>query len=144
MESPKKQPLYLRGKFNDRKRCSKCRVIKLLEHFIEEKHRFCRDCRPSLKNSKKLWWETKRRKVLTHYGNRCARCGFTDQRALSIDHVEGGGAEHRRNLKSNDICAWLMRNNFPPGFQILCMNCQWIKRHENQEQMGSRKRNKPA
>jgi hypothetical protein len=23
----------------------------------------------------------------------------------------------------------VVRNNFPPDFQVLCMNCQWIKRH---------------
>ena len=28
---------------------------------------------------------------------------------------------------------WLKRNNFPEGFQTLCMNCQWLKKEENRE-----------
>ena len=68
--------------------------------------------------------------VLTYYGNgrlACVQCGFKDIRALSIDHMNGGGSAHRRRV-GNYMYAWLKRNNFPEGYQTLCMNCQWIKR----------------
>ena len=72
-------------------------------------------------------------KVLTHYGNgrcACVKCGFDDIRALTIDHINGGGAEHRRKIGSyaHSIYPWLRINGYPDGYQTLCMNCQWIKR----------------
>ena len=76
-------------------------------------------------------------KVLTHYSGgelRCVRCGFLDLRALSIDHIEGSGNWHRRKMRSSgQFYQWLIKNNFPPGYQTLCMNCQFIKRYENNE-----------
>lgn len=79
-----------------------------------------------------------RMKILSHYGGsppKCARCGYTDFRALTIDHIEGGGGKHYQNLGGSGFYfhRWIIQNNFPPGLQILCMNCQWIKRWENKE-----------
>lgn len=73
--------------------------------------------------------------VLSHYSNGkciCTKCGFSDIRALSIDHIDGGGYLHCR-LTSDSLYRWLIKNNFPEGFQTLCMNCQFIKRYENNE-----------
>ena len=79
-------------------------------------------------------------KVLIHYGGnppKCACCGFSDIRALQIDHINGGGMEHRRSIgiKNGGITfyLWLIRNGFPEGFQVLCANCNWIKRSKNKE-----------
>lgn len=77
--------------------------------------------------------------VITHYGNgecKCIRCGFADIRALSIDHINGNGNQHRKEnqyLRGNHVYEWLRKNKFPEGYQTLCMNCQLIKRSENQE-----------
>jgi len=76
-----------------------------------------------------------RLRVITHYGNGecvCVQCGFSDIRALSIDHVNNDGAEKRKIIKDN-IYTWLERNNYPEGYQTLCMNCQWIKKREYEE-----------
>lgn len=76
-----------------------------------------------------------KRKVLGHYSNnayKCIRCGFGDFRALEIDHIDGGGSKHRREIRGN-LYYWLIKNKFPIGFQVLCSNCQSIKRHENNE-----------
>ena len=74
--------------------------------------------------------------VLAQYGNgkiACVRCGFSDPRALSIDHVNGGGTAHRRRLGSHTYL-WLRQNRYPDGFQTLCLNCQFIKKIESNEQ----------
>jgi hypothetical protein len=74
--------------------------------------------------------------VLTHYGNgklACIKCGFNDIRALTLDHINGGGREHMRSIKSTEISIWVRKHDFPIGFQTLCMNCQFIKRSENHE-----------
>lgn len=75
--------------------------------------------------------------VFSHYSNgtmRCAHCGFDDIRALSIDHINGGGEKARREQGFGDRnYRWLIKNHFPDGLQVLCMNCQFIKRHTNNE-----------
>ena len=74
--------------------------------------------------------------VLTHYGNgkcSCVKCRFSDIRALTIDHINGGGKQHRLEMKSWNLYRWLIENGYPEGYQTLCMNCQWIKRIENKE-----------
>lgn len=65
-------------------------------------------------------------------------CPFScnDIRCLSIDHIEGNGLAHRKRVKTTNGTAfyrWLRDNNYPKGFQVLCMNCQFIKRDENHE-----------
>jgi hypothetical protein len=73
--------------------------------------------------------------VLTHYGNgkcACTKCGYTDIRALSIDHINGAGGKHRR-ITGSMFYLWLINNNYPDGLTTLCMNCQFIKRDENRE-----------
>ena len=80
-----------------------------------------------MKNEKQIELKIK---VLTHYGNgkcACVKCGFDDIRALSIDHIGGGGREHMRNAKIGNMYLWLWKQNFPDGYQTLCMNCQFIK-----------------
>ena len=73
--------------------------------------------------------------VLTHYGNEkcaCVKCGFEDIRALSIDHIKNDGAKHRKSGVLQ-IYNWLIKNDYPDGFQTLCMNCQWIKQYRHQK-----------
>lgn len=76
--------------------------------------------------------------VLTYYGNgrcACVRCGFKDIRALSVDHIEGGGNRERvgRLKNTRTFYRGLQQEDYPDGYQTLCMNCQWIKRFENGE-----------
>lgn len=66
----------------------------------------------------------------------CVKCGFDDYRALQIDHINGNGAKHRRELGTNYLYTWLRKNGYPEGFQVLCANCNWIKRDENHESKG--------
>jgi len=74
------------------------------------------------------WYERAREAVLDHYGRECACCGATE--LLTIDHMNGDGANHRRQLRSNDpskVWSWLRRNGFPAGFQTLCNPCNVSK-----------------
>jgi hypothetical protein len=62
---------------------------------------------------------------INHYGGSCACCGETVYEFLSIDHINGGGVRHRKALGSNGskFARWLVKNNFPEGYRILCHNC---------------------
>jgi hypothetical protein len=76
-----------------------------------------------------------RQVVIEHYSPKlcCVKCGFDDIRALSIDHKNSDGASHRKELNGKNFYKWLIENQFPSNFQVLCMNCQFIKRHEENE-----------
>jgi hypothetical protein len=79
-----------------------------------------------------------KQEVLTHYGNgrlACVRCGFNDIRALSVDHIKGGGKQAERVRGATSIYSWLKRRGLSTGLQTLCMNCQFIKKLENKEQI---------
>lgn len=74
--------------------------------------------------------------TLTHYGDGravCISCGYTDLRALTIDHVNGGGRRHRMAINGANMYAWLRKRGYPEGYQTLCANCQMIKRMEEHE-----------
>ena len=72
-------------------------------------------------------------------GVRCVRCGFDDIRALQIDHVAGDGASHRRASPTNGnqgttLYGAIIRGTVDRArFQVLCANCQWIKKAEDEE-----------
>ena len=63
--------------------------------------------------------------VFAAYGNACVCCGETTFEFLSIDHINGGGTKHRKELaaQNTDTYTWLRKNKWPEGFRILCFNC---------------------
>ena len=66
--------------------------------------------------------------VLTHYSNgklECLCCGVKHVEFLTIDHINGGGTKHRKEIGvgGSSIYQWLKNNNYPKGFQTLCFNC---------------------
>ena len=67
-------------------------------------------------------------------GKNCRWCGFDDMRALQIDHVNGGGRIEKSKLTINyykHVLAKLLAGD--NGYQVLCANCNWIKRAERGE-----------
>ena len=74
--------------------------------------------------------------LLTYYGNgklACVKCGYSDIRALCLDHVNGCPEAHKRNGKRIDslrLYRYLKSHNFPEGYQTLCANCNYIKEFE--------------
>jgi len=64
--------------------------------------------------------------VLNHYGDKCACCGEKRWEFLVIDHINGGGAKHVKELNcggGSGFYHWLIKNHFPEGFRTLCDNC---------------------
>lgn len=68
-----------------------------------------------------------RDEVFTYYGGyRChceCRCSEINPLMLTIDHMNNDGAKHRKEIGPGKLYRWLIRNNFPEGFQVLCYNC---------------------
>ena len=76
--------------------------------------------------------------VFKHYSPTltCQHCGFSDVRALSLDHINGGGLKHKIEVNvagGHSLYSWAKTHGYPPIFQVLCMNCQFIKRQVNGE-----------
>ena len=84
-------------------------------------HVTCGTCQ-ALKRDKR---RALRERVFEKYGGaKCRCCGEDHFEFLEIDHVNGDGSNHRRKFPgARSICTWLRANNFPPGFQVLCRNC---------------------
>lgn len=65
----------------------------------------------------------------------CVRCGFKDKRALQFDHINGGGNKSRLDHSSTDqtYLSYLLDPALKEKIQVLCANCNWIKKDENNE-----------
>lgn len=73
--------------------------------------------------------------VFNAYGGyQCACCGESERMFLSIDHIYNDGKDMRRNgthgRGGTTFYRWIRMHRFPPGFQVLCMNCNTGK-HRN-------------
>ena len=58
-----------------------------------------------------------------------------DPRCLQIDHVNGNGAKERKTINSNNLPLYILKaiKSGSKDYQLLCANCNWIKRHINNE-----------
>jgi len=92
------------------------------------------------RDAQKIWhvnyWGKMRKELIDYMGGKCVKCGFKDIRALQIDHVNGGGTKEIRinnpQLKSPKLYKAHIEKN-RNNYQLLCANCNWIKRSENNE-----------
>lgn len=72
-------------------------------------------------------------RALRVIGDKCVHCDYSDERALQIDHIEGGGSEDRRKYKGVSYYYFILNNPDLSKYQILCANCNVIKRCEQEE-----------
>lgn len=70
-----------------------------------------------------------RQEVISHYGRECACCKESRLVFLTIDHIKGGGNQHRKAIatKAGDpFYRWLKENGYPEGYRVLCFNCNCV------------------
>lgn len=79
-----------------------------------------------------------RQAVLDLLGRRCAVCGFDDERALQIDHINGGGGREVKSMGTYSMYKKILEED-GEGYQVLCANHNWIKRVERGEKRDARK-----
>jgi hypothetical protein len=87
---------------------------------------YCNECR----EKERLRIQALKREAFNAYGgSRCACCGEDQFVFLQLDHIEPGGASERNksNLAGPKLYAKLRREGFPPGYQVLCANCNFAK-----------------
>lgn len=78
-----------------------------------------------------------RNQLWTRFGKRCKRCGCTDERVLTIDHVQNDGNARRRQGENTfrAMCQAVYWGDDGVHFQILCRNCNWAKHIEHQKSL---------
>lgn len=132
-------------------RRNKVRVARLQkERYKKTPERYKNISKEYYKNNKERWagyydrkknnikfrkYSKKRRlELVALLGGKCVKCGFDDWRALQVDHVNGGGNRAVKKLVGNKNIAII--KDIVGGsteYQLLCANCNWIKRYENNE-----------
>ena len=64
--------------------------------------------------------------ALQHYSEsdtpKCYCCGETIPMLLSLDHINGGGNKHRKEVGSHAY-VWAKKNGWPPIFRVACHSC---------------------
>lgn len=125
---------YLKNREKILKRCKKYREEnqdKILEYWKANRER--------INERVRIFREKRRLACLTHYGGdppKCACCGESEIKFLMLDHINNDGNVQRRRLfgenkSSGRFYSWLIKNNFPEGYQVLCANCNWGKQMNN-------------
>ena len=105
--------------------CQNCNFIKELnrKRSIHSRDRLPVNLRRSRQNLKVA--------TMNQYGNKCICCGIDNIDLLAIDHVNGNGCKHRKELEirggGSEMYKWLRDNNYPDGYQILCHSCNFAK-----------------
>ena len=122
------------------RRCSTCKQYKELRKFYTNSfkrdgiHDHCKSCSiknaksENAKNGQKNRKQVERLIALKAYGGdppKCKCCGETENKFLALDHINGGGREHRKG--KFHFYRWLALNGFPKGLQVLCHNCNMAK-----------------
>ncbi len=70
-----------------------------------------------------------RKEMLTAYGLKCMCCGESEPKFLSLDHINGQGNAHRREVgRGHQLMRWLKQRGWPTdNYQLLCHNCNQAK-----------------
>lgn len=69
--------------------------------------------------------------VFMNMGGECVCCGEQDIRFLTLDHINGGGAKHRRSVGNSTIEVYkdVQRQGYPKDkFRLYCWNCHMATR----------------
>ena len=82
----------------------------------------------------------KRLQLCDILGSRVCKCGFSDIRALQFDHINGNGRKYymeqfqQPSLRDKILNYYIANPDIArKTFQVLCANCNWIKRDERNE-----------
>ena len=79
------------------------------------------------KNNNRKYRSDLRMETISHYSNgtmKCSCCGESIYDFLTIDHINNDGFIDRKNYSTpNGFYLSLKNKNYPPGYQVLCYNC---------------------
>ena len=101
------------------------------ENIKEQRKKYFQENKEKIYEQIKKYRQGNKELVYNHYGNgviQCTCCGEKEIDFLSLDHIYNNGGNHRKKIgKGIMMLNWAIKNNFPPIFQLLCMNCNFSK-----------------
>lgn len=101
---------------------------------LRAKYRIWRSANPDHQKNK---LQEERSKVLELWDSKCIKCGYSDTRALELDHIYGDGYVDRsdnKGLTSTGLRRLLKDTEATKAkYQLLCACCHRIKTFENNE-----------
>jgi len=103
--------------------CSRCYSERRYNQDPETARRLARESQARMRKQR-------RDELVAAYGGKCscAKCPETNPAFLTLEHVNGGGKEHRQQLGSHTY-EDLRRRGFPQdGYTLLCWNCNAMTR----------------
>lgn len=127
------------------KECSVCHELKpTTEYYAQAKapdglNYWCKSCgakyrkeyadknRKTINEKKRVYANKWKTEAMTVLGNACCVCGIDDLRVLEIDHIDGGGNQHRKRRSRESIWREIAIGETTSKFQLLCANCHRIK-----------------
>lgn len=118
------------------KLCTHCKIPKASTAFTRDSSRgdgldyYCRDCKLQKERGRRA---IQRERVIEALGGKCKWCDFSDHRALQVDHVMGGGRQERITINNPWRYYEQIIADKDERYQLLCANCNIIKRIENGE-----------
>ncbi len=138
--------------------------IKVAQKRYREKHRdkrnaqkrkHYRENREKIREGQRRYWKANKEKVYAYntawqyrarrrarglvvkgYGGKCICCGEKILVFLEIHHPNGDGKIDRKRTGGNSLTLynWLIKQNFPKGYELLCANCHKAK-HRTKEKV---------
>jgi len=138
-EKERKRKYYDENKDEMRKRARETYAEKDPEERVKRSREYYQQNKEQIsKNARKRTLQI-RTNVINRLGGKCMNCGIDDFRVLQIDHIYGEGKKDRKErfegspLKYYKFLLTKPLEEIKLTYQILCSNCNWIKRHENNE-----------
>ena len=111
---------------------AKERSKKRLEYFNKYRKKHRQESYKPKRDKNRILLRDLRPRVLEKYGNKCIKCGFDDIRALQIDHINGGGKRELLSMSAGNYYRQVL-NDASSKYQLLCANCNWIKKLDKRE-----------
>ncbi|HZG54134.1 MAG TPA: hypothetical protein VEZ40_18675 [Pyrinomonadaceae bacterium] len=118
------------------KQCSRCKCFKSVSEFYRKNSRPASQCKACHQEICRAWKKVnpdvgkeydKRNRIeaISYYSNGqnlCACCGENHLEFLTVDHIDGGGTAHKKQIYHHTY-RWLRKYKYPSGFRVLCFNC---------------------
>jgi hypothetical protein len=92
----------------------------------------CVAIRPSGAQYVAKYYQSRRKRVIDMLGGVCAHCGLLNTNILHVDHKNGGGTI-ARTKSSRIVFDDILTRGLIEQYQLLCPNCNWVKRTTNNE-----------
>ena len=97
--------------------------------------RYYRKNRDKCITANRQWHRNLITQVIEHYGGKCVCCGESELLFLTLDHIDGQGAKHRKQFggrySARKVYQWVIAQNYPQTLQVLCFNCNCGKARNN-------------